>query len=166
MTVPKTVRVTSWTPPKFRDSESLFRCFHDNMRNAMNGNTLGIFASPPQSFYLFFPSKQRTTLPPSDHDGKTPTSNTNKIFSAQLIVVGKMPSPPIQKLGSKVCFDHLLGKYSKSTFGKDRCAYPHSLFPRDFDRADRLVMDQWVKDNDNLKWRAGAQAALDRLKLN
>ena len=153
----------------FRDSEYLFRSFNDHLRQAMVTCNIGFFHSPPQSYYSFFPNAKVTPLPPQqqkqehrqehrprqDHSGPPP----------QLIVVGTGSTiPPHSKLSVRPCSDFLLGKCTKASSGIGKCTFAHLLFPRDFERPDRIVMERWVEDAPHLQWASGAKSALDRLK--
>ena len=149
----------------FRESEYIFKSFHDNLRQAMVTGNLGFFGSIPQSYHHFFPQAKNLpppSLPPKQEHRPRPDSTGPP---PQLIVVGNGNTiPPHSKLSVRPCADFLLGKCTKASSGHGKCTFAHMLFPRDFERSDRIAMERWVEDASHLQWSSGAKTALDRLK--
>ena len=72
----------------FRDSEYMFKSFHDNLRQVMVTGNLGFFSSIPQSYHHFFPQAKNLpppSLPPKQEHRPRPDSTGPP---PQLIVVG------------------------------------------------------------------------------
>ena len=49
---------------------------------------------------------------------------------------------------------------------KENCTYKHCLFPRDFDKADRLVMCQWVDSDSDVKWSNTTSKVIESMKAS
>ena len=153
----------------YRESEYMFRSFHDGLMHAMNCNNLGLLTSPPQSYYYFFPNSvvqkkptDKNRIPQDNPDVKDLTRQF-----AQLIVTGRQPViPPHSKLSIKPCSDHMQAKCSKPTSGPNKCQFAHCLFPRDYSKSDRVEMCRWVDGAAHIQWAAGPLQAMEKLKAS
>ena len=68
---------------------------------------------------------------------------------------------PLQKLTFKPCIHYMEGKCNKES-----CTYKHCLFPRDFDKADRLVMSQWVDSDPDVAWSNTTKKVIETMKAS
>merc|ERR1712115_411078 len=104
-------------------------------------HNLGPLASPPSSFFLFFPKyeykgKTRVTTSATTKSSSVSNDTTNRSQLCQVIYSGKgQMNFLLQKPTFKPYIHCIEGKCNKVG-----CIYKHCLFPRDFDKANCLVM--------------------------
>ena len=152
----------------YRESEFLFQRLTDQLRSCVACYNLGPLASPPSSFFLFFPSyqyKKRDPITDTTNKSKPPPANADSAQRGQLCQLiysgkGKMQFP-LQKLTIKPCIHYMEGKCNK-----EGCTYKHCLFPRDFDKADRLVLTQWVESDVDVTWSNTTSKVIETMKAS
>ena len=155
----------------FRQSEFMFRSFHDKLLRAMNCNNLGLLTSPPQTYFYFFPDAKPTTnknfksADNKNYDKGDGNNQTRQLV--QILVTGRQPVvPPHSKLSFKPCSDFLQGKCSKPSTGPNKCQFTHCLFPRDYNKSDRVEMCRWIDGASHIEWADGPKQAMDKMKAS
>ena len=147
----------------FHDSEYCYKSFYDSLRACIVSQSLGFFHHAPKTYFEFFPNASTR----NDRDSKKIKEEIIKDVSRQLqqlVVSGDVSEkPPASKLTVRPCFDYMQGKCTRSN---EKCLFDHLLFPKDYSKADRIVMEKWVADTNGLSWSTTTGKALERAKAS
>ena len=165
----------------FKNSEFIMSKMMDNLQSCVALGNIGFLsAHQPNTYLLFFPqasatsSKRErddtTTTPPRPKSQKTssyeapPTSTSSSRTGGFLSNSSReRVFPPFNKLTCSPCMHYL--EDGKCGF-QAKCKHDHFVFPKDYNKADRIVMSKWVHDTACLSWKPSAKQALARLEAS